>query len=293
MYQSFLSYRRYVYLWLAVALSATAILAYAFHHPRGPANGGTWLGYGLGTIGAVLIVWLMLLGIRKRSYRSTSGTVQGWVSAHVYLGASLLVVVTLHTGWQFGLNVHTFAYVLMLAVIASGVFGVVIYRRMPQQLSANRTSLTREQMWAQLGDLDQRCVRLAATLPAEFQEAAASSRDRARIGDGGRAVIFGIDRSKVVLPDANGARRVYSNPDQSRLLDWLSEQLARSNEGVRTRALHEWVSLAGARRSLLRRLRRDAQMHATLQLWLYLHVPLSAGLCGALIAHIVSVFIYW
>ena len=33
-----------------------------------PPNGGTWLGYTLGTIGALLIVWLMLFGIRKRRY---------------------------------------------------------------------------------------------------------------------------------------------------------------------------------------------------------------------------------
>ena len=42
-----------------------------------PPNGGTWQGYVLGTIGALLIVWLTLLGVRKRRYSSTLGTRAG------------------------------------------------------------------------------------------------------------------------------------------------------------------------------------------------------------------------
>src|SRR6476646_5385668 len=129
MHQSFLSYRRKFYLWVALGLCAAAIVAYAWHHPRSPPNGGTWLGYTLGTIGALLILWLTALGIRKRSYRSRLGTVQGWVSAHVYLGLALLVIVTLHTGFQFGWNIHTVAYGLMWLVIVSGLVGISAYLR--------------------------------------------------------------------------------------------------------------------------------------------------------------------
>ena len=55
----------------------------------------------------------------------------GWLSAHVYLGVVLVVVATLHASFQAGWNVHTLAYVLMLFVVLSGIYGVIMYARVP------------------------------------------------------------------------------------------------------------------------------------------------------------------
>ena len=122
MRESLLSWRRQRYLKWALAVGALSILVYASQSSTDaqPPNGGTWQGYVLGTLGALLIVWLTFLGVRKRRYNSTSGTVQGWTSAHVYLGTVLLLVATLHCAAQFGMNVHTLAYVLMCLVVFSG-----------------------------------------------------------------------------------------------------------------------------------------------------------------------------
>ena len=46
-----------------VVLCVVAIAAYALVDVSPRHNGGSWLGYTLGTIGALLIVWLALLGI--------------------------------------------------------------------------------------------------------------------------------------------------------------------------------------------------------------------------------------
>ena len=59
------------------------------------------------------------------------GSVQGWTSAHVYLGTALLIIATLHAGFQVGWNLHTLAYVLMIVVIASGFFGLYSYLNIP------------------------------------------------------------------------------------------------------------------------------------------------------------------
>ena len=41
------------------------------------------------------------------------------------------------------------------------------------------------------------------------------------------------------------------------------------------------------------RVRRDLQYRALMQVWLYVHVPLSFALLAALTAHIISVFYFW
>src|SRR5665647_2767927 len=104
-----LEYKRYRYLKASLLLAGLAIVAYVFHRPAIGANGGTWLGYTLGTISGGIVGLILSFGVRKRQYRGT-GVLQGWLSAHVYLGASLIVIATLHTGLQFGWNVHTLSY---------------------------------------------------------------------------------------------------------------------------------------------------------------------------------------
>ena len=130
-HQSILEYARFRWFKSALWLSILAGAAYLWHDPPLKPYGGTWLGYTLGTVGALLILWLLWFGVRKRRYSSRLGTVQGWLSAHVYLGTALLVVGTLHTGFELGMNVHTLAYVLMVATVASGFYGVYIYLSVP------------------------------------------------------------------------------------------------------------------------------------------------------------------
>ncbi len=299
MHASILAYAGKRYLWVAAALSLASLLAYLWHQPTEPRNGGTWLGYTLGTIGALLILWLLAFGVRKRSYRSNLGTVQGWLSAHVYLGLALLLVVTLHSGLQFGWNVHTLAYVLMCVVIASGVFGVVAYLRYPQLMSENRASLTREQMLEELAGLDDRCARQANAMGGEFPNVMVSNRDRTAIGGSAWALLRGHDASRVLLPVISGPagassnERLVPNPAHRALLDWLGERLSRSSEGELSQQIRELMTLISSRRMLVQKLVRDAQIRAWLEIWLFFHIPLSFALLAALIAHVLSVFVYW
>ena len=45
--------------------------------------------------------------------------------------------------------------------------------------------------------------------------------------------------------------------------------------------------------SVLARTRRHLQLKAMLEVWLYVHVPMTFALIAALAAHIISVFFYW
>ena len=94
----------------------------------------------------VVGVWLSLLGFRKRAITEGGWSLKAWTSAHVYLGLSLIVIATLHTGFQLGWNVHTLAYVLMMLVIVSGIVGIWFYSTIPAELSLNRREMTQRQM---------------------------------------------------------------------------------------------------------------------------------------------------
>jgi len=292
MHESILAFRKRRYLWLALLVSGLAVLAYWFDDPQEPANGGTVLGYALGTVGALLIVWLTWFGVRKRRYRSTFGTVQGWLSAHVYLGLALLVVVLLHSGFQFGVNVHTLAFALMVLVIASGLYGVYIYMKYPERVSADRSGASRPELLDQLEDIDRRSQRVAAGLPEEYRELVATGVSRTQLGATLWARLRSRDNSKVAVREG-GETRIVANPGQEAALDWLAEQQSRAGDPDAAAQIGELSALLRNKRQLLRQLGEDLRLQATMELWLYLHVPLTAGLLVALVAHIITVFLYW
>lgn len=292
MHESFLAFRRRRYLWVAVVVTALALIAYWFHEPQEPPNGGTALGYALGTIGALLLAWLASFGIRKRRYASTLGTVQGWLSAHVYLGIALVVIVLLHSGFQFGANVHTLALVLLLLVVASGIVGLVAYLRYPGKLSENRGGQARSELLDQLQDIDRRSRRVANGLGAEFVEFVDSGVQRTQLGATLWQRLRRHDSSQILLRQG-GDTRIAANRGQEAALDWLADQQSRAGDAETAAAIGELSALVRNKRRLLRQLAEDLRMQAALEIWLYAHVPLTAALLVALAAHVLVVFLYW
>ena len=292
MHDSILAFNKRRYLWLSLLISLGAIVAYWINDPQEPPNGGTPLGYALGTIGTLMILWFTFFGIRKRRYSSTLGTVQGWLSAHVYLGIALIIIVLLHTGFQFGWNVHTLALLLMMLVVASGLYGVIVYTRYPERISENRDGANRSELFDELGDIDRRSKRVAETLPQEFQELVSSGISRTLLGGSVWARLRGQDQSQVMLKRASDFE-VVANPGQGAALDWLAEQQSRSGDPEAAATIGELSALIRNKRRLLKKLNEDMRLQATIEVWLYAHVPLTAGLLVALVVHIVTVFMYW
>src|SRR5258708_38604198 len=91
-HQSFLVYRRFLHLKLSMLLVLVSIVLYVWHAPMAGPSGGTWLGFTLGTVGALIIVWLTWFGWRKRTYGSTRVSLAPSLSAHVHFGFAPLLI---------------------------------------------------------------------------------------------------------------------------------------------------------------------------------------------------------
>ncbi len=289
MFENIFRYRGGRYLWWSLILVIISVGLYTSHSAANPPSGSSWQGYTLGTLGALLIVWLSWLGVRKRSYKSTMGTVQGWTSAHIYLGTAVLIIGSLHSAMEFGWNVHTVAYVLMCLVIFSGFYGLHVYINYPHSLAENRRGGSRQTLFAELYDLNTRGLALVGNCSADLQGAISSSIERTAIGGGVLAQLFAKDNSLV----ATDAGKPAPNKDQQYVVDLVAERIPKAERAAEAVALEEMLSLLCRRQTILRRIRRDIQLEGWLRVWLYVHVPLTIALIVALIVHIISTFIYW
>jgi hypothetical protein len=296
-HDSILTYARSRYLWISLALMGASLAAYIWHDPGGPPNGGTWLGYTLGTIAAVLIVWLMLFGIRKRNYVTSPGTLRGWLSAHVYLGTSLIFIVLLHTGFQITWSLHTFTFVLMLIVIFSGFFGMYVYLRYPTLMTRNRESATRAAMLEEIAEIDQNALALADGIDPKIHAIVLRSIENTRLGGNVWTQLRAQDGSDLALDSLHASiaarEKQKEAPAEQATMFAMVDFLARGAVDKQSEALRKLIDMISRKKRLATRVARDIQYQAMMEIWLYFHVPISFGLLAALTGHIVSSFFYW
>ena len=273
-HEGFLNHRRWRWAKAATILCVVVIAAYLLADPIPRHNGGTWLGYTLGTVGAGMIVWLSLLGVRKRVIGPKPFSLKGWTSAHVWLGLSLIVVGTLHTGFQLGWNVHTLAWALMMIVIGSGLWGISLYAALPERLSANRGELTQKQMLEAIRTLDRQLDTAAQPLG----------------GDDAALVQISLEQCRIAGTLGQRLSGNYARDGNARALGAVQD---RARGRPDNDPMQQIKGLLERKEAALAQARRHIAMKAQLELWLYVHVPVTMALLAALLAHIFSVFLYW
>ncbi len=276
-HEGFMRHANYRWLKLALLGGLAAIVIYVLGDFKPHASGSSWYGYTTGTAGALLILWLTLLGIRKRAMTPGAWSLKGWTSAHVYLGLALTIIATLHTGFRFGWNVHTLAYALMMLVIASGLFGVIAYTTLPAALSNNREEMTETQMVEAIRAIDRQLETVAQLLGRTWADLVRAALSDQGFGGGIRNRLSGR----------------YPRCATRRAIESLAGGAARIAAGDDDPDLRKIESLLVRREAQLARLRRHLRLRALLEVWLYVHIPATIALLAALTAHILSGFYYW
>lgn len=275
MHESFLVYRGFRYFRLAFGIGLLAIIAYIWHEPQGAPNGGTWLGYTLGGVSALLVLWLAWFGIRKRQYSLGAGRLKAWLSAHVYMGIVLIVLATLHSGFQIGWNIHSIAYALLILTVASGIFGIYAYASCPRMMSANRAGETLDSLMLQIVELDQELREAGRHLSEDISHALIRSEQETQIG--------GTLMRKLTA----------AAPDCPTRAARILIETQHASQGAVDPNIGKAIALLNRKETLLRRARRDVQIQSILRIWLFVHVPMAVALLAAITAHVVAVFYYW
>jgi hypothetical protein len=272
--RTLLEFDRFRYLKVAALLVALSIAAYALDGPPVAPYGGTWLGYALGTAAAALMVFQLWFGVRRRHHRG-GGRLEGWVSAHVYLGVALLVLATLHSGFQIGWNIHSLAYALMLGMVITGLYGLYLYLRIPRLMTTNMGDESFADLLLKIADLDERARERVPHLPGPTGDAVIAAIERTAVGGGLFRLLSGRH------PDC---------PTRQALL--LLQEPGDDPDAARAGHRRELYSLLLRKESLLLRARRDVAFRARLDFWLYLHAPLAVATFAALAAHVVATLFY-
>jgi len=272
---SFLTYRSGRWFWISLASGLGLLLHYSDYRARTVTYGGSTEGLLYGVVGTALIGILMYLGIRRRSYSSHTGTLQGWLSAHVYLGLLTLLVIPLHAGFRFGWDVHTLAFVLLVVVVLSGVGGVLLYRILPSRLT---TFEARQQP----DKIDPQLARLLADM-------------RALVKDKSNALVD-IYRAEL----AASRQRMPSGWSliRGQTRDLLAERSADLAAMAAVVPLEEQATFQVLSQLLLKKaqlelnLLQQMQLRNALKAWLYVHVPVSIAMVCAVVIHLIIVFWY-
>jgi len=263
--------------WLLTSLLLLALLVASYVRYAGSVplvHGGTFWGVTYGVLATLLVLLLTAFGLRKRAYRSTWGTLDGWLQAHIYLGLLSVVVVALHAGFRFRDQVATAAAVALVAVVATGFVGARLYAALPRRLTRVESNLTVEEISVELNRLTQAMERLSASRSPLFARIA---RDLLKAARPRRLAGW-----RLLL--AAGAGEPEPERDRETLLRQLPED---EREPMR-----QVLVLYRQHRELHLRLRYQQRYKNLLEAWLYLHVPLTVVLIVLIAVHVAAVFYF-
>jgi hypothetical protein len=223
------------------------------------------VGITLGVLGVLSMLSTLPYAVRKRwRLLARLGTMKGWLEVHIFFGIVGPVLITFHTSFKFN-GLVSVAYWLMVAVWSSGFVGRYLYVRVPRTIRG--AELTREQLDARLADLRAR----VAVAPLSRQALAELQVFEA-------AVLPPSGHAPALVDLFLGELRV-----RARL--WLLRRHLVA-AGVDMALLHDAISVAGERASLLRRLEHLQRTKRLFELWHVFHQPLVYAMFAIVAIHV-------
>ncbi|MBI4611631.1 MAG: hypothetical protein HY726_21800 [Candidatus Rokubacteria bacterium] len=301
--------------WLVICLVilAGATIAYVPYHQasvNGP-SGGSWPGLAYGIAGFALMVYAGVLGARRKVPTWRLGRGSTWMRGHIWFGLLSLPLVLFHSGFEFGGALTQVLMWLFIAVVASGIFGLLVQQFLPRVMMVQ----------VPLETIYEEIDSVVLQLQAEADEVAAAvcgplpvtapGAPLARRGGGGlhagqvtprptprpRPPSAGPAAGSALLKDAY-LRDIRAFLDRKLPRDGRLATPVKTTvlfQHLRTAlppSLHETVNELEAICEERRQLAQQKRLHHWLHGWLLVHVPLSMALLLLSAVHAVTALRY-
>ena len=259
----------------------TLVLAAWLVRTGAPYNAGKGAGYALGLAGGLLLLGLLVYPVRKRvRFMHGWGALKYWFQFHMVGGIFGPVLILFHSTFHVGSFNAAVALACMLLVVASGVVGRFIYRKIHHGLYGTQASLKElEQAMAREFEALAPALHRMPLVKQELEHFAAlvSLRPAGRF-------------ARVAYFLSLGPRRVFA---AQRLRRALSEYAPA--ETKRQAAPDSLSGLLLTIDSALRAAQRRAQFSGyerLFSLWHVIHVPFLCMLVITALVHVVAVHVY-
>jgi hypothetical protein len=241
--------------------------------------------------------------------------------AHIWLGLLCVPLLILHSGFRLGGILSTVLMVVLLIVIASGIWGLVLQQFLPRRMLAE---VTAETIYSQIDYLANQLQAEATQLvrntcgPLPGEAAEPLARPEMPSPDGGTFLLVGAVRSvglvqgKVLetrtptmpVPETDPLREFFDSQVSPFLKAGAASgsplasptQAAVLIQDLKTRLPPESHSAVDTLETFCKQRRQwdhQAQIHFWLHNWLWLHFPLSVALIVLMVVHIWVALKYW
>ena len=282
-------------------------------------GGASAPGFTFGVVGGLIILFEFLLWFRKKVRVWRIGRAQAWMVAHIWLGLLCLPLFIYHSGFQFNGVLSNILTVLLIVVIASGVWGLILQQLLPRRMLDD---LPAETIYSQIGYLSEQLllegeqiVRATcgpapgeATKPGDDPEEQALHMHMVvgavRTVGQVQGKVLETRASTPAVPDSEGLRIFFKTsvapflkqgPEPSSPMRHQARAAAMFQElKIQVpRAAHGAIDTLERMCTQRRQWALQARMHFWLHNWLWIHLPLSVALVVLMVVHAFVAIKYW
>jgi hypothetical protein len=277
---------------VGLAVATAVYIPYSLHSPQGP-KGGSAMGLTYGIAGSLFMLFVGLLGLRKKFPVWRVGRAQSWMRGHLWLGFLSFPLILFHGGFHFGGTLTRVLMWMFVFVWVSGIVGAALQHfiprfqtaQLPMETVYEQIDRVRGQLAEEAGNLvEETCSAL------EGEVSRASERQRAMSASagtqGGLTVASGLQANQQV----SSQLRQFLEDEMRPYLERAGAHAMNLAQGAQVQAMFQQfrVLLPPELHSNLddleniceekRQLDKQSRLHKILHGWLLVHIPLSYAL---------------